>query len=178
MMSPVTMERFEELLDAYGAAPERWPDAEREPAERLLEQSAAARALWHQSADLDRLLDTEPAASPSPGLAARVLAAAPPRRPRRIWRRVLVAAVPLAAAASVALWFAGDREPVHQVADTAAVEVGEYGSPTDVLLGAYTVDVSATVPSVGCSDSELGCPKVDGAVEPYSGGQFLRRSFA
>src|SRR5262245_55112102 len=151
MMRAVTMERFEQLLDAYGAAPERWPDAEREAAQRLIEQSVAARALWQQTADLDRLLDVEPGESPSPGLAARVLAAAPRRPPTRIWRRVMVAAIPLAAAASIALWFAGAREPVGQVAvrpvtGTTAVEVGEYGSPTDVLLGAFTVDVSATVP--------------------------------
>ena len=171
---PLTLERLGEILEAYGAAPERWPRAEREAARRLLEQSAAARALREEAAELDRLLDAVPAEPPSRALAAQVLATAP----RRGSRRVLMAVVPLAAAAAITLWLAIEREPARRVAGTTAVWVGEYTSPTDVLLEPYGADVYATVPSVGCSDSVLGCPKVDAAEEPYSRRQLLRRSLA
>jgi len=153
---PVTLERLGELLDAYGAAAERWPDTEREAARRLIAQSAAARARWEEAADLDRLLDAVPAEAPSSSLAARVIAAAPRRRPARLWRRVLVAAVPLAAAAAVMLWLAREHQPARQMANVPSMEIGEYTSPTDVLLEPYGLDVYATVPSIGCSDSVLG----------------------
>jgi ferric-dicitrate binding protein FerR (iron transport regulator) len=102
----LTLERFERLLDALGGAPERWPDTEREAAQRLIEQSAAARARWEEATELDRLLDSVPAEPPSPALTARVLAAAPRRPAAWIWRQALTAAVPLAAAAAVTLWLA------------------------------------------------------------------------
>jgi hypothetical protein len=36
-----------------------------------------------------------------------------------------------------------------------------------VLLEPYGIDVSDVVPSIGCADSELGCPRVP-TVRPYS----------
>jgi hypothetical protein len=175
----ITLDRLGALLEAYGAAPERWPDAERDDARRLVEESAAARTLWEDAAHLDGLLDAVPAAQPSPELVVRVLAAAPRRRPTRVWRGVLAAAVPLAAAAAVVLWIRTERVPATPVAASIpAVTVGEYESPTDVLLGGYTMDVSAAVPSVGCTDSTLGCPRVEGATDPYSRRKAPRRSLA
>jgi hypothetical protein len=175
----ITLDRLGALLEAYGATPERWPDAERADAERLVQVSATARTLWEDAAQLDRLLDAVPAAPPSPDLAARVLAAAPRRRPTRVWRVVVAAAVPLAAAAAVMLWIRTGHEPAKPVvAAIPAVTVGEYESPTDVLLGGYTMDVSTAVPSVGCTDSTLGCPRVEGATDPYSRRQAPRRSLA
>jgi len=156
--------RLEHLLAAYGATPARWPTAERDAALRLLERSAAARALRDEAAELDRLLDAVPSDPPSAALARRVLAAAPTRRVARVWRRTLAAAVPLAAAAAVALWLT-TREPVPTAPTSLAL--GEYTSPTDVLLEPYGPDVYATVPSIGCADSVLGCPDVPTA-EPYS----------
>jgi hypothetical protein len=165
---PCSLERLEQLLDAYGAAAERWPERERRAAERLLAQSATARARWHEAAALDRLLDALPAEAPSPGLAARVLAAAPRRRPARVWRRALGAALPLAAAAAILFWIVrADRATAPSTAPTA-VALGEYSSPTDVLLGPYGVDVYAHVPSIGCADSALGCPDVPSTGGPSS----------
>jgi hypothetical protein len=163
----LTMERLQCLLDAYGAAPERWPDAEREAAARLIARSDAARARWEEAADVDRLLDTLPVDPPSPALTARVLAAAPRRRPR-VWRRVVAVAVPLAAAAAVLLWLVQTHELARQVAKAPSVVVGEYTSPTDVLLEPYGLEMYATVPSIGCADSVLGCPNVNPADAPYS----------
>jgi hypothetical protein len=176
----VTLERLAELVAAYGAAPERWPEVERVAAERLIVQSAAARALRDAAAALDRLLDAAPSAPPSGALAARVLAAAPhPRRPRA-WRIVLAGMAPLAAAAAVALWLASTpEEPARHVATTRTLDVvvGQYASPTDVLLDSYALaDAYTTVPSIGCFDSSLGCPRIDAAepaapsAEPFKGG--------
>ena len=165
---PLTLDRLAQLLDAYGAAPERWPHTEREAAERLVDQSAAARARWEDAADLDRLLDTVPSEPPSPALTARVLAAAPSRRPARLRQRALMAAIPLAAAAAVTLWLVIEHEPARRPAGGTTASLGEYTSATDVLLEPYGIDVYGTVPSIGCSDSVLGCPNVDAASRPYS----------
>ena len=78
---PIGLERFETLVGAYGADPQRWPMGERRPALALLAVSARARSLRDEAAQLDALLDRagEPQVSPtvSPGLADRILAAAP-----------------------------------------------------------------------------------------------------
>jgi hypothetical protein len=174
----LTLEGLERLLDAYGGAPERWPDTEREAAQRLIEQSDAARARWEEAAGLDRLLDTVPVEPPSLALAARVLAAAPRRRPARVWRRALAAAVPLAAAAAVTVWVAIKHEPARQMPSAPVVAMGEYTRPTDVLLGLYGIDVYGTVPSIGCSDSDLGCPNAKPAATPYSQRRLLGRLHA
>jgi hypothetical protein len=171
----MTLERLGVLLDAYGAVPDRWPPGEREAARRLLGQSAAARALLEEAETLDELLDGLPVEPPSPLLAARVLAAAPrPRRPHLV-RRVLLAAVPLAAAAAVFLWVTVGSRQASEVATLGSLTVGEYESPTDVLLEPYGVDVYATVPSIGCADSSLGCPKpdtTDGSLSERTMGRF------
>ena len=164
-MSP---ERLRELLDAYGAAPARWPEAEREAGRRLIEETAAARTLWEDAAALDHLLDAMPAAPPSAALLDRVLGTIPHRRVARAWRRALLAVVPLAAAAALVLWIAGDRQPARDAASALSVALGEYGSPTDVLLQAYGIDVSAAVPAIGCADSALGCPTVERGAGPLS----------
>jgi hypothetical protein len=164
----MTLERLEALLDAYGAAAERWPEVERDAARRMIESSAEARRMWEDAAALDRLLDSLPDGLSSAGLASEVLAAAPRPRVRRIWTRALAAAVPLAAAAAVVLWLTTERQRVQSTSNVPIASLGEYTSPTDVLLEPYGIDVSDTVPSIGCADSQLGCPRVEPAVRPYS----------
>lgn len=51
------LERFRELMDAYGGDPRRWPPMDRAPAAALLAASAEARALLAEAVTLDRLLD-------------------------------------------------------------------------------------------------------------------------
>lgn len=124
-----TLARLQVLLDAYGGAPARWPDDERDAALALLERSAEARALRDEAARLDAVLDLLPAAEPSPELEERIVAAArragPPaaqpdrvaslddarvRREGRTRRRSwMLAAVPLAAAAALALWLGAEQ---------------------------------------------------------------------
>src|SRR5204863_9489828 len=43
-MTTMTIDRLRTMLDAYGAAPARWPEAEREAALTLIAQSPEARA--------------------------------------------------------------------------------------------------------------------------------------
>jgi len=77
----MSVSRFEALIDAYGAAAERWPAEERAAAQALLDRSAAARAARDAAARLDALLDRAPAEPPSAALVQRVLAAAPKPAP-------------------------------------------------------------------------------------------------
>jgi len=74
--TPMDIARFTQLLDAYGAAIERWPETERSAALRLLQDNAKARASRDDALLLDAQLDTLPAfeaAELSPALRARVL---------------------------------------------------------------------------------------------------------
>ena len=74
------LERFRQLIEAYGAEPARWPAAEREAARRLAASDARAAAMLAEAAGLDRLLDqAAPLAPPivdAEALIARATAAA------------------------------------------------------------------------------------------------------
>ena len=80
--------RFNELLDAYGADPERWPLEDRVGATELLARSNEARALARNAAEVDDLLEAVPLNLPQ-GPAGRTRARRPnppvrlprPRRP-------------------------------------------------------------------------------------------------
>ncbi len=78
----MSLESFERLTQAYGAALDRWPEDERVAAEELLAASAEARAMRDRAAGLDRLLDRLPEHRPSPALRGMILAqtAGAPRR--------------------------------------------------------------------------------------------------
>ncbi|MCB1613320.1 MAG: hypothetical protein KDI60_16435 [Xanthomonadales bacterium] len=78
-MSSMNLVRLNQLLDAYGASPGRWPDAERAQALHLLAGSAEARALQAQAALLDASLDEFRVAPPSRELRGRILDSFPPR---------------------------------------------------------------------------------------------------
>lgn len=73
----MSRQRLAEIVEAFGASPERWPEAERRAAEALVARSADARALVAEARELDAMLDMAPAAEASPLLAARILAARP-----------------------------------------------------------------------------------------------------
>lgn len=77
MRSEMTFKRLGEIVDAYGASPARWPEAERSAAEALLAVSAEARALVEEAGRFDALLDMAPAGVPSAALAGRLMAARP-----------------------------------------------------------------------------------------------------
>jgi hypothetical protein len=76
----MALDRFEEMVDAYGADSSAWPDDERSAAMALLERSEQAQRLVDEAAELDALLDEAPSIAPSPSLRRRVLESAPKRR--------------------------------------------------------------------------------------------------
>jgi hypothetical protein len=73
----ITLSRFSELVEAYGADPDRWPLEDRLAALELMAHSAEARSLAHQAGDLDALLDVAPLSVPArasaDALAARIV---------------------------------------------------------------------------------------------------------
>jgi hypothetical protein len=56
-MTTMTIDRLQTILDAYGAGPARWPEAEREAALALISQSAQARAAVTAASALDASID-------------------------------------------------------------------------------------------------------------------------
>ena len=69
----MTPDRFEQLLDAWGADPRRWPEAERAAAQEHLARDPSARALGARAAELDALLDSHHVAPPDAALVRAVL---------------------------------------------------------------------------------------------------------
>ena len=51
-------DRFQAILDAYGASPDRWPAEERAPASKLLARSADAKRIHAAAEHLDSVLDS------------------------------------------------------------------------------------------------------------------------
>lgn len=187
--SEMTLQRLRQLLDAYGATPDRWPAEERAAALALLASSVEARAQRDAAARLDTLLDLAPVVPPSVELAARILTATPvqetraessnePIRGLRVGQRHRPSAArgngkkerrsrmwpSLAIAASLAavLWGAWPQPPARQELQSEVIaNLGVYTMPTDVLLQWPGADIFNTLPSVGCTDSELGCPELN-----------------
>ncbi len=88
------LKRFEEILDAYGADPRRWPAQERPAAEAFLQQDEQARASMFAARQLDAALGASVQPLASARLREAILASAPrPARGRRL---------------AVALGFAGE----------------------------------------------------------------------
>lgn len=77
----MTIERLNEILNAYGADPLRWPVGERLTAQALAAREPRAAVLIAEAAAMDMLLDQAPAEAPSPALIAAVLK----RRPKQAW---------------------------------------------------------------------------------------------
>jgi hypothetical protein len=53
----MSLARLEQVVAAYGADPQRWPETERDAARALVERSAEARARVAEARRLDRALD-------------------------------------------------------------------------------------------------------------------------
>lgn len=124
----MTLERLQTILDAYGADPARWPEAERMAAERLLAAMPEAHVKYEAAARLDTMLDstTLPKLRPldTTILTARVVAM-PQRDPLRHPLGWLVhtigvdgpAAAGLALAAALAGFLIGWGDPEPAIAD-------------------------------------------------------------
>ena len=101
------LERFGQLVDAYGGNEAAWPDTERGAAQRLLAAEPRARALRRAAQALDgelALFQVAPpppldrilAARRRPGAVERLLAWLVPAAPVELWRPALAAMLPLA----------------------------------------------------------------------------------
>ncbi len=199
-LSVMTLQRLQQLLEAYGANPERWPLEERAAAVALLARSTEARAKQAEAARLDTLLDLAPVVQPSEELAARILAAklaegAQTKRPRngpiqllhagrrsqlsatrgspvreRSCRILVWPSLAVAVSLAVVLWAARTPTPSPpKLSSDVIANLGVYTTPTDVLLQWPGINSLNTLPSVGCMDNELGCPKLN--VPPKSESQ-------
>ncbi|HOT09860.1 MAG TPA: hypothetical protein PK710_08825 [Polyangiaceae bacterium] len=73
----VKLDRFAELVEAYGANPKRWPEDERDAALMWLESSEDARRLVEEANHLDRWLESAGSITPSPALKGRIMAQMP-----------------------------------------------------------------------------------------------------
>ncbi len=105
MIEPLSIDRFHNLVAAYGADPQRWPVDLRGGAVCCLVASEAARMAWREAADLDADLDHVPGLEMSSDAVDRVLAiaGAPPRPNAGMVSRPLRYVLPYAAAAAIAL---------------------------------------------------------------------------
>lgn len=74
---PMTLERLDNLLAAYGADEAGWPAGERQAARELIAASAEARRLLEDARALDTLLNAAPVEEPSAELVERLMAARP-----------------------------------------------------------------------------------------------------
>ncbi|RKZ50416.1 MAG: hypothetical protein DRR00_15375 [Candidatus Parabeggiatoa sp. nov. 3] len=72
----MTIKRFSDLVEAYGANAKRWPIDERADALKLLDESVEARRLQQSALTLDTLLDRVPIAPASAALKKRIIAQA------------------------------------------------------------------------------------------------------
>ncbi|ESQ81265.1 hypothetical protein [Asticcacaulis sp. YBE204] len=72
---PMTSDRFEAIIEAYGATPSRWPEAERDAARAFMQREPQiARALMAEARGIDALLGSLAAPEPSDALQWEVLA--------------------------------------------------------------------------------------------------------
>ena len=174
----MTLDRLGALLDAYGARPERWPDGERDAARARVAGARDVRARRDAAAALDAVLDRAPAVAPSAALAGRILAGAPHPRvvslPRRR-RMPVVAALGLAAAASLAVWLVRRADAPRALDPAALAQLDDYETPTDALLAAIDLDGDDTLPVFGCDDPEVDCDDADAPPGRPSAAQPLAR---
>ena len=125
--------RLAGILDAYGADPSRWPDAERDAARALLADSTEAMALRDSAAALDTALSAAVAPAPSQELMAAILTAAEPSGWRRwaaefwpfgpVWQPV--SALTTAALLGIAIGAAAPSSILPEFTDYSAQEEAE-----------------------------------------------------
>jgi hypothetical protein len=73
----MTPERFRQIVEAYGALPQRWPEKERAVAEAFARRNPEVRNALAREAALDRLLDAYRVAPPNRALTRATIASGP-----------------------------------------------------------------------------------------------------
>jgi hypothetical protein len=134
------LDRFRELMDAYGAEPARWPANERAAAEALLAVNAEAAQLRKRAAALDALLDK--AAGMASAIDAERLVASVTAQPQR--SAEIVQLRPARSASPGTFWL-----KVASLAAAATIgflvgvtQLANFGDPTSSSSGLELADVS------------------------------------
>lgn len=97
----LSYDRVKAILDAYGADPAHWPEAERAAMKRAVSSLAEFTALRDEQAGLDHLLNQDRIALDAAALKARILVTAPRPAPQASRGRVGGRIPAFAAAASL-----------------------------------------------------------------------------
>ncbi len=139
-MSKTTLsyDRVKAILDAYGADPARWPEAERAEMKRAVSGLAEFAALRDEQARLDRLLEQDRPPTDTAALEARILAGAP-RPAASVSRSRVRGRIPaFAAAASLLtgslLGFAGAAAAVNRHAAAESLLADAFAEPGSAAL--------------------------------------------
>ena len=134
------LDRFRELMEAYGADPQRWPGNERGAAEALLTQNAEAVTLHRRAASIDALLDS--AALPAAAIDAERLIASVTAQPQRTAE--IVTLRPVRKQSGSGFWL-----KVASLAAAAAIgffvgvsQLGGLGDPSTPSTGVELADIS------------------------------------
>jgi hypothetical protein len=136
MAKDMTMERLTQLLDAYGAAPSRWPADERDAAGAMIAASDTAREAFAEAARLDAMLDQAAPPPPADRLAWRLRGIGPRSEPVKIETTIARRgfAVAFARAAVIALALVGGVGIGLSLPERAAtVEIAEEASETGAV---------------------------------------------
>jgi hypothetical protein len=139
-MMMMGLDRFRELLDAYGGEPARWPANERAAAEALMAGNTEAARLRIRAAALDALLDK--AADPASVIDADRLIASITAEPQRTAE--IVTLRPARRASPATFWL-----KVASLAAAAMIgflvgvtQLANFGDPTSSSSGLELADVS------------------------------------
>ena len=145
---PLPLERFRELVAAYGARLELWPADEAARARELVAMSAEARALFDAETELDRELVGVSAPPEVPARLLRRLNEVPLRAPQRrvLWPfgRAWVPALGWAFAAALGVSWGLFAPPFEgNESDSGAAVASVAPSANDVAPAAAEDDVAA-----------------------------------
>lgn len=117
----MTKDEFENMIAAYGANADRWPEERRLAAQHYLNTNPDAQTLAQREAELDRVLDYAEVDDPSDILRARILKAAAPQinqsataTPRQHWK--------IAASFAAVLALGGFAYSAYKTSTQAATE--------------------------------------------------------
>ena len=134
------LDRFRELMEAYGADPQRWPDTERGAAGTLLAQNAEAVTLHRHAASIDALLDS--ATLPAGAIDAERLIASVTAQPQRTAE--IVTLRPVRKQSASGFWL-----KVASLAAAAVIgflvgvtQLGALGDPSSPSTGVELADIS------------------------------------
>lgn len=139
MDKKMTLERLAEIVEAYGASPQRWPATERRAAEAL---ALSAPALLEDARRLDAVLDAAPEGVASDVLVSRIMAARPRPVPAKAGR--VVGGRNRLGALVQAIWpYGSPAFPAGALAASVALGIG-LGLSSPAAVGALGLSSSSS----------------------------------